>query len=170
MGAFGAVSGAVMQGAQMGMQIRIAQEQQKADNLARKWNATMMRQDAAYAQVAADQARDIGRIAANEKMIEADILRGRQRASYGASGVSVNVGSAAAVQADAMAWGRYSAEKEIYNAEIQAFQHEQSKRQLEAQAKMQEAGVGGTNYNAWAAGFAGVNSLAQTAYSARGLF
>lgn len=159
MGAFSAIAGLATTAVGTGVQMAAARQQQQADNLARQWNATMLRQDAAFSRVKADQARTIGGIEAAERLREADILRGEQRAGYGASGVSVNTGSAAAVQADTMAWGAYSAAKEKYNYELQAIDYEQQARNQEAQASMQLAGVGSGNLNYAATAIGGATNF-----------
>ncbi len=165
MGAFSAIAGMATMAVGTGVQMAAAKRQQEADNLARQWNATMLRQDAEFSRIKAGQARAIGDIEAAERLREAGILRGEQRAGYGASGVSVNTGSAAAIQADTMAWGAYSAAKEKYNYDLQAFDYEQQARNQDAQASMQLAGIGSSNLNYYATAIGGATNIFNTASS-----
>jgi hypothetical protein len=67
-------------------------------------------------------------------------LRGDQRAAYGASGVSVNAGSAAAVQANTAAEGIYAGEKVRYQRNLGAWQMENDARNYDLEALRSRTG------------------------------
>lgn len=159
MGLVSSIFGVAAQGAGIGMQMAAAEQQQFADQMARQWNATIAQQDAQLSRISAEQTRKRGEVAATDKRREASILKGKQRAAYGASGVDVNWGSAAAVQADTMAWGEYEAQKELYNYGLEAWQHDVNALKSENEANRLRAGIGSTSTSSLPIAIAGAGSV-----------
>ncbi len=135
------IAGLMVQGAGVGISTAAARQQAEADNMARQWNATMARQKAQLSLVQADDARKRGDVEAGLRRLEGTKLKGEQRAAYAASGVDVNYGSAAKVQADTMAWAEYAAQTEITNYGREAWAHEQEARMQEFEAQRQLSGA-----------------------------
>lgn len=155
-------SGLATQALGTGMSIAAAKQQQEAQRLAAQWNATVAQQEAAVAREQASRAREQGEIEADARLREYSKLKGEQRAAYGASGVDANWGSAAAVQADTMAWGEYEAQKEIYNYGLSAWGYEQQARNSDMQAKAALAGAPSGNLGMWTAGISGATDMFNT--------
>ncbi len=117
-----------------GMQTGAAYRDAEAQNMAAQMNALGFEQDAQIAEIQAQNTRKLGGIAATDVRREYQQLQGAQRAEYGASGVNVNVGSPAAMQADTAAEGVYEANKTRYQHELQAWAKEREADNLRFKA------------------------------------
>jgi hypothetical protein len=124
-----------------GMSAAAAYRQQEAQNQANKLNAASYEQNAQLARIQAETARQFGEQEYKDTVKEYGELRGAQRAAYGASGVDVNSGSAAAVQANTAAEGIYAGEKAKYQRDLQAWQLEQDAAGMDFEAAKARAGV-----------------------------
>ena len=149
----------MFQGFGVGMEVAAQRQQAEADNLARQWNATIARQNADLARVQAENARQRGDLEAGLRRQEADKLRGQQRAAYGASGVDANWGSAAAVQADTVAWGEFAAQEELYSYGMEAWEAEHNATMQEYEAMRLEAGIGDPNLSGIATAITGTTDI-----------
>lgn len=109
-----------------GMSAVGAYQQAQAQNQANQLNALTYENNAQLAMIQAGTARQFGEQEYADTVTEYGRLRGQQRAAYGASGVDVNSGSAAAVQANTAAEGIYQAQKAKYQRDLEAWQLEQS--------------------------------------------
>ena len=144
MGAFSGMSQAVGFGLGAigtGMSAASAYRQAEAQNQANRLNAMTYEQNAQLARIQAETARQFGEQEYKDTIKEYGELRGAQRAAYGASGVDVNSGSAAAVQANTAAEGIYSAEKVKYQRDLEAWQLEQDAAGMDFEATKARAGV-----------------------------
>ena len=158
----GMVGGLMTQAAGVGISTAAARQQAEAENLSRQWNAAMAREQAAVSRAQAENARQRGNIAASEARIQYKQLQGQQRAAYGASGVNVNTGSAALVQADTSAWSVYAQQKELYNYGMEAWGYEQNARLQEFDAERQLAVKSNPNFAAATAAISGGTGLFNT--------
>jgi len=138
----------------MGMQAKASYDQAKANNLAAQWNAGIARQNATDLDSLAVNQRLIGQKQANDLRLQVDGIIGQQRAITGASGVKVDVGSSAHVQASTRSMGEYDAQTLIYNNEMAAMDYERQARNQRSQANLMLA----TKQNPWMAAAAPVVS------------
>ena len=106
----------------------------QAQNMANQLNAVTYQQNAELNRIQAATARQFGEQEYKDVRREYARLQGEQRAGYGASGVDVNAGSAAAVQANTAAEGVYAAQKTKYQRDLEAWQLEQTARQYDFEA------------------------------------
>lgn len=111
----------------------------KAQNLAAEWSAASDRTQSQLERVRAANFRQLGDIEYADTLRQYDTLRGQARAQYGASGVAVNAGSAADVQADIAAEGNYEAQKSRYARALQAWEADQSANRYEFEAQLKLA-------------------------------
>ena len=111
-----------------GMSSAAAYRDAEAQNAANQLNAMTFEQNAELSTIQAATSRKFGDIEYKDTRREYAALQGQQRAAYGASGVSVNAGSAAATQANTAAEGVYEAEKVKYQRDLEAWQLEQQAR------------------------------------------
>lgn len=131
--------GNILAGLGIGMQARAQHDAAKAANLAADWNAGIARQNAT----------DLDALAANERLLgdkQAGDLRrhvggvlGEQRALTGASGVKVDAGSSAHLQASTRAMGEYDAQTILYNHEMAAMDLQRQARNQRGQAALMQA-------------------------------
>lgn len=134
---------------------RDAQAQAQANEL----NAQTYGQNAELARIQAGVYRQFGETEYQDVLRDYDTLRGDQRAAYGASGVSVNTGSAAAVQANTAAEGVYEAQKTKYQRDLQAWEAEQQAASYDFEAAKARA----NKVNPWVpAASAAVGGLTST--------
>ena len=149
-----------------GMSVAAAQRDAEAQNMANQYQAAQYQQQADLSRIQAERSRQLGEIESKETLRQYDNLRGEQRAAYGASGVRVNVGSAADMQANTAAEGVYEAAKSKYNRDMQAWEHDVNAINLDGRANILRtskanpyvatatAGVGGltnmySTYSGW---------------------
>lgn len=119
-----------------GMSMAAAQRDAEAQNMANQAQAAQYQQQADLDRIRAANASELGGIEAAEKLKQYETLRGEQRVAYGASGVNVNVGSAAQMQANTAAEGVYEAAKSQYNRDLQAWEYNVNAVNLEGQANI----------------------------------
>lgn len=124
-----------------GIQSAAAYKQAQAQNQANELNAQSSLYNAKLAQMQAGIYRQYGEQEYKDTVKEYRQLQGQQAAAYAASGVSVNTGSAAAVQADTAAEGVYAAQKAKYQRELQAWQAERQADQQNFDALKYRAGA-----------------------------
>ena len=117
-----------------GMSTAAAYRDAQAQNMANQLNAMTYQQNAELNRIQAATARQFGEQEYKDVRREYARLQGEQRAGYGASGVDVNAGSAAAVQANTAAEGVYAAQKTKYQRDLEAWQLEQTARQYDFEA------------------------------------
>lgn len=128
-----------------GISTAAAYRDAQADNMAAEMNAITYQQNAELSRIRADNFRKLGDIEAADVRREYESMTGEQRAAYGASGVNVNAGSAAAVVANTAAEGVYEANKTKYGRALQAWEAEQEAANLDNQAAITLA----TKRNPW---------------------
>ena len=168
MGLIGAFSGAAqavgfgLGALQTGMSTAAAYRQAEAQNQANQLNAMTYEQNAQLARIQAETARQFGEQEYGDTIKEYGRLRGEQRAAYGASGVDVNSGSAAAVQANTAAEGVYAAEKVKYQRDLEAWQLEQEAAGMEFEAVKSRAGHVNPYIPAAGAAIGGLTSMYST--------
>jgi len=126
----------ILSGFGVGMQAKSAYDNAKAQNAAAEWNAAIADQNASNLDALAANQRLIAQKQANDLRRNVQGIIGDQRAITGASGVKVDVGSSADVQASTRAMGEYDAQTAIYNAEMGARKYEMDARNSRTQAQM----------------------------------
>lgn len=117
-----------------GIQTAAAYRDAQAQNMANRLNAETYEQNAELNRIQAQTARRFGEQEYKDAIREYGTLKGDQLAAYGASGVSVSSGSAAAVAANTAAEGIYSAQKAKYQRDLEAWQLEQAARGYDFEA------------------------------------
>lgn len=148
------IAGAVL-GAVGSVQQGFAAQQQS------EFNAQVARNNQVIAQRKADDARTRGIAEERKNQIASDQLLGEQRAAAAAAGVDVNVGSAADLQADTVAFGRLDDLTIRNNAERAALGFEAQGTQFGIEAQAQIA----AGKNAATAGFLNAGSSLLSASS-----
>lgn len=116
-----------------------AHQQAKADNLAAQWNAGVMENNALLKDIQANQALERGQHDVALAKMEGGLLLERQRASYAASGVKVDSGSALDVVAEQAGKNKYDQDMLKYNAELNAWGIRGEANNLRQQAMMTRA-------------------------------
>jgi hypothetical protein len=119
-----------------GMQAYGAAEQAAAQNRANAFNAAILERDAKIALSDAKWALQKGKQDKRRLLHEVDMLKGDQRAAYGASGVVVDSGSTLDVVADTAAMGAIDAMTIIRNSEREAWSLRQQSQNYKLQAQM----------------------------------
>ncbi len=117
-----------------GISTAAAYNDARAQNLANEFNASQLQQQAQLSRIQAANYRQLGEVEAADTLREYESLRGAQRAAYGASGVSVNAGSAADVQANTAAEGVYESQKSRYSRALDAWQKDVEATNLEGKS------------------------------------
>lgn len=145
-----------------GMSTAAAYRQAEAQNQANQLNAMTYEQNAKLARISAETSRQFGEQEYKDVVTEYGRLRGEQRAAYGASGVSVNSGSAAAVQANTAAEGIYAAEKAKYARDMEAWRLDQEAAGMDFEATKARAGHINPYLPAGAAAIGGLTSMYST--------
>ena len=152
----------ILSGFGVGMQAKNAYDNAKAANAAAEWNAAIADQNASNLDALAANQRLIAQKSANDLRRNVQGIIGEQRAITGASGVKVDVGSSADVQASTRAMGEYDAQTLIYNGNMAAMEMEMQARNQSLSAQMSRA----TKQNPWTAAavpvVSGVTGLMQT--------
>lgn len=147
----------------VGIQSAAAYQQAQLQQQAAEFNATQYEQNAALYDIRAGKSRELGGIEYEETLKEYNTLRGEQRVAYGASGVNVNTGSAADMQAETAAQGVYEAQKARYNRDLEAWEHTVSATNLRSQATITRATASSSStlggLSAASAGLSGLSSL-----------
>lgn len=142
-----------------GMQTAAAYRDAQAQNYANQVNAMSYEQEAELATIQAAKLREHGAIAAEDVRREYVSLAGNQRAAYGASGVAVNAGSAAAVVANTAAEGVYESAKTKYQYELDAW----SKDREAANLRFKATTTRNSSVNPWVnASTAAIGGLTKT--------
>ena len=116
-----------------------AYQQAKADNMAAQWNAQVMENNALLKDVQANQALEQGKHNVALAKMGGGLLVERQRASYAASGVKVDSGSALDVVAEQAGKNKYDQDMLQYNAELNAWGIRNEANNLRQQAAMTRA-------------------------------
>lgn len=145
-----------------GISTAAAYRDAQARNAAAELNAQTYDQNAALSRIRADNYRQLGDIESADVLREYKTLQGEQRAAYGASGVSVNAGSAAAVQANTAAEGVYESQKTKYARDLDAWEAEQQAAQYDFEARKQRANKANPYVSAATAAIGGLNSMYST--------
>ena len=101
-GAAAAVAGA-------GVAIYSAQEQASNQRAMNKYQAAVARNNEIISERAARDAEERGKIAERQKRVEANRLKGRQRAALAGAGQVVDIGSALSITADTAQFGEQDA-------------------------------------------------------------
>lgn len=139
----------------------------EAQKQAYRINSLQANQNAQLARLNAQTTRDIGVTEANDVRRDYKILMGDQRTGYGASGVSVNTGSAAAVVSNTAAEGEYEAQKTEYARALEAWSIDQEAANYEFEAAKYNAAA--RNGNSWlsaaSAGIGGLTNMYSSHYN-----
>lgn len=114
-------------------------QQAKADNMAAEWNAGLMENNAALADIRAGQAQEQGKHDVALAKIEGQQLIESQRGAYAASGVKVDSGSALDVVAEQAGKNKYDQDMLKYNADLNAWGIRTEAANLRQQAAMTRA-------------------------------
>lgn len=134
---FGA--GGLLTGAGIGMQSYASYQEAKAKNEAAEANALSMERQATVSRMLGDEA-----VARSEKEA-ADFRRGvrgqigSMRASAAASGVMVDAGSVADLQADTAYWGEYDAQAILYSGKVEKWKHDMDASNYDYSAQLTRA-------------------------------
>lgn len=123
-----------------GLSTAAAYRDAQAQNAANELTAQNYDYQAQLSGLRAQNYRRLGETEYGDVVREYRTLQGDQRVGYGASGVSVNAGSAAAVQANTAAEGVYEAQKTQYQRDLQAWQAEQEAASLRFNAARSRSG------------------------------
>ncbi len=145
-----------------GISTAAAYNDAKAQELANEFNASQMRQQAELSRIQADNYRQLGEIEENDVLREYESLRGGQRAAYGASGVVVNAGSAADMQANTAAEGVYEGQKTRYGRALQAWEKDVEATNLEGRASFTLANKRNPYVSAATSALTGLTSMYST--------
>ncbi|MCD8351442.1 MAG: hypothetical protein LUC93_12615 [Planctomycetaceae bacterium] len=121
-----------------------AQNYQNAQyqSAAAKLNADVLETQAARKELEAEEALAIGRLNQAEHVVEGRLDIASQTATYAASGVKVNEGSAVDVAADKAAWNEYGRQKLQYGAELESWGLRYDAALLRQEASNVRAGAG----------------------------
>ncbi len=121
-----------------------AQSYQNAQyqSAAAKLNADALETQAARKELEAEEALAIGRLNQAEHIVEGRLDIASQTASFAASGVKVNEGSAVDVAADKAAWSEYGRQKIEYGAELDSWGLRYDAALLRQEASNVRAGAG----------------------------
>ncbi len=116
-----------------------AQQQASAAKAQSEYNAAVARNNAIYAERAAKEAEERGRVKEMQVRQQTANLRGRQRAVLAANGVDVNTGSALDIQSDTAALGELDALTARSNAEREALGYRQQGQNFGGEAALYDA-------------------------------
>ncbi|MCD8138322.1 MAG: hypothetical protein LUE17_00825 [Planctomycetaceae bacterium] len=131
---------------------RAAYEQQQAANAAAEWNASLSEENAGIKDIMAEQTREMGRHQVALAKEEGQQKIATQRATYAASGVKVDTGSALDVVAEQAGKNQYQQDMIEYTTGMDAWGHEVDAYNLRQSAAM-------TRATKQSAGLAGITSL-----------
>lgn len=140
--------GGLLSGASLAMNTYGSYQQAEAQNRAAEYNAQMMNRQAGISRMFGEQA-----VAKSEK--EATDFRrgvkgkiGSMRAAAAASGVKVDEGGVADLQADTAYWGEYDAQAILYSGKVEKWKHDIDAQNYDLSASMTRD----TKQNPWMAG------------------
>lgn len=124
-----------------GRQLRAIKENTKAAQARAGFKTQVLRNNKAVSEQAAENARERGEILVDRARLSREQVVGRTKVALAASGVVVDEGSAVDLLSDVDFVGAHEDRDILFNAEVQAVQHELDAMNTEADARLIEAGA-----------------------------